>query len=438
MDRVSLDKAFVSAIVQGGQPALKIVREKGVRLDHLEEDSEGRKAYEFILEYATNYGDVPTTTALLGKTGVQLDEVKEPPAFWADEVLNRALHKDLKEGGLELVKHLDEAKPQEALDHLEVMLRAVRQTHRHHRSQLSRVPALWEDVLAYYDKIKAGERGVLTPWKTINEETLGFWPEDLALFVARVGIGKTWLAAILAHHAWKNGNKVLFATTEISKMRIAMRFAALHFGLPYNDIRSAKLNAFVEKKFRDGIKDMLNAEGLYVIGGDFDFRPENYEAALDEIDDHEDTKPDKRLSVFDGAYLLKSEGKNRIERAANAFDELKRIGKRTGWPQVVTMQFNREVKANQAKTTTVEKIALTDVASWNADLIYGMVQTDDMKADKRMIFLPLKTREFVGVELELIWDLDNMKFEELDSGGFDEGDNFDTGIDPNAKEEVPF
>jgi replicative DNA helicase len=437
---VDLDKAFVSAIIEGGYDALKIVRDKGIRADHLEKDSEGLKAYAFLIDYTGSYGEMPTPAALHGKTGIQLEAVAEPAAFFADELLNRALHKDLKEGGIEFTKHLDEARPQEALDHMEVMLRAVRRTHRHHSSQIDRVPALWEDVLAYYDKIKAGERGILTPWPTINEETLGFWPEDLALFVARVGIGKTWCAAMLAHHAWKEGNKVLFATTEISKMRIAMRFCALHFGLPYSAIRRAKLDAFVEKKWRDDIKAMINAEGLYVIGGDFDFRPENFENAVEQVQDEDDSEEGKILSVFDGAYLLRAEGKNRIERAANAFDELKRICKRTAVPNVVTMQFNREVKANQAKTMSVEKIALTDVASWNADLIYGMVQTQDMKADKRMIFQPLKTREFVGEEIEMIWDLDNMKFEELENmGGMGDDTNpFDTGIDPNAEEEAPF
>jgi replicative DNA helicase len=437
---VDLDKAFVFSIIQGGLPALKLAREKGVRPDHLEKDSQGAKAYEFVLEYTANYGGLPTHDLITGKTGIVLDVVKEPAAFFADELLNRALHKDLREGGLEFSKHLDEAKPQEALDHIEVMLRAVRREHRHHASQIDRVPALWEDVLEYYDKIKAGERGILTPWATINEETLGFWPEDLALFVARVGIGKTWCAAMLAHHAWKSGNKVLFATTEISKMRIAMRFCALHFKLPYSDIRRAKLDAFVEAKWREDLKSMLSAEGLYVIGGDFDFRPENFENAVEEVQDEDDSEEGKILSVFDGAYLLKAEGKNRIERAANAFDELKRICKRTAVPNVVTMQFNREVKANQAKTMSVEKIALTDVASWNADLIYGLVQTEDMKADKRMIFQPLKTREYVGEEIEMIWDLDNMKFEELEKhGGMGGDDNpFDTGIDPNAEDEVPF
>ena len=223
-------------------------------------------------------------------------------------------------------------------------------------------------------------------------------------------------------------------------MRIAMRFCALHFGLPYSAIRRAKLDAFVEKKWREDIKAMIKAEGLYVIGGDFDFRPENFENAVEQVQDEDDSEEGKILSVFDGAYLLRAEGKNRIERAANAFDELKRICKRTAVPNVVTMQFNREVKANQAKTMSVEKIALTDVASWNADLIYGMVQTADMKADKRMIFQPLKTREYVGEEIEMIWDLDNMKFEELEKmGGAGDGTNpFDTGIDPNAEEEIPF
>jgi len=293
---------------------------------------------------------------------------------------------------------------------------------------------LWDSELLWDEVVEVQPAGPCKIYDLTVPATSCFVANDVV-------VHNTWCAAILSHKAWVDGNKVLFATTEISKMRIAMRFCALHFNLPYKDVRTAKLDAFVEKKWRDGIQDILTAEGLYVIGGDFDFRPENYENAIEEVQDEEDYEEGKILSVFDGAYLLRTEGKNRIERAANAFDELKRICKRTGVPNVVTMQFNREVKANQAESVSTEKIALTDVASWNADLIYALIQTEDMKSDKRMIFKPLKTREYVGEELEMLWDLDNMKFEELEKegGGYGAEENpFDSGIDPGASDDAPF
>ena len=267
--------------------------------------------------------------------------------------------------------------------------------------------------------------------------------EPSACFLANdVIVHNTWAAAIIAHHAWAvGGHKVLFGTTEISKIRIAMRFAAIHFKLPYREIRLGKLDAFNEKKMRDGIKDIMDAEGLYVIGGDFDFRVESYENAVEEV------APE--LSILDGAYLLKTQGQTRTERAANAFDELKRICKRTKCPSIVTMQFNREVKAGSKATADAGNIALTDVAGWNADLAYGLIQSEDMKKDRRMIFKPLKVREGEGEEFEVNWDIDKVNFTELPKlggggGGADDDDDpfgagvNGTGASSGGSDEVPF
>lgn len=438
---MDLDKALVSAIISEGKQALNQVRDLGVSANHL--DGQGKTLFELIVDHSATYGDLPSVPTIQAKTGIALDIVQEPAAFFAQEVLNRALFLDLKKGADDFSGLMEQAKPQEALDSLETLLRAMRKTHRQGGSgKVEELPKLFKDVEAYYERIKSGERGIETPWPTVNAETLGLWPEDLALIVARVGIGKTWSAAKVGHHAWTGGCHVLFGTTEISKLRIAMRFAALHFNISYRDLRMGTLDAFNEKKFKDGVAEVMDSEGLKVIGGDFDFKVESYEAAV-EATAEDAGEEDKVLAILDGAYLLKVDGHNRIERAANAFDELKRVCKRTSVPNLVTMQFNREVKANVSSSVSAERIALTDVAAWNADLIYGLIQTEDMKADKRMIFKPLKVREGVGEEFEVNWDLDVMNFTELPKVGGNENnddDPFGTGIgdEGGSNTELPF
>jgi replicative DNA helicase len=423
--------ALAASILRDGVDALKVARERGIKPAMLK--GAGRTAYDFIDDYYKQYGDLPSAQIVEAKFGISIPNVKEAADFFARQVLERELQKDLKQGAAQFDQVLQANQPYETLDALEKIVRGIRKAHAITESKAESVPKLWPEVLDHYDRVKAGEKGILTPWPTVNDETLGFWPEDLALFAARMGIGKTWCAAIIAHHAWlEQKKKILFGTTEISKLRIAMRFAAIHFKLPYREIRLGKLDAFNEQRFRDGVKEIMEAEGLYVIGGDFDFRVESYENAVEEV------APD--LSVLDGAYLLKTEGKTRTERAANAFDELKRICKRTSCPNIVTMQFNREVKANVASSVQAEKIALTDVAGWNADLCYGLIQTEDMKKDRRMIFKPLKVREGEGEEFEVNWDIDKVDFSELAKAGDGvvDADPFGAGIGSDDQADVPF
>lgn len=405
---MDLDKAFVSAVIAGGKEALREVRDKGVTLDLLVDD--GKIAFDHLLAYSAQYSDLPSFAVLQIKSGVSLPVVKEPAIFFADELLKRKLYQELQAGSNEFAQLMTSAKPIEALDHLEKMVRGIRRTSTIASARIESIPKMWAKTLAMYDMIKAGKRGILSPWATLNDETLGFWPEDLVLFVARVGVGKTWCAAVLGYHAWIEGKYVLFGTTELSMERIAQRFCALHYKLNYSDFRKGRLGTFEEKKFREGVQEMLNAEGLYTTGGNFDFRVESYEGAVEDVADR--CEPEELLAIIDGAYLLKVEGKTRTERAAHAFDELKRVCKRTKVPNIVTMQFNRDAKAGQASTAAIENIALTDVAAWNTDLAYALSQTEDMKKDRYMAVKPLKVREGSGEEFEVNWDFNMMNFTE--------------------------
>lgn len=287
----------------------------------------------------------------------------------------------------------------------------------------------WWGSHLFWDEVESiSDAGVRKIYDLTVEPTSCFVANDIL-------VHNTWVTVLLTDHFWSEQKKrVLYGTTEVSKLRIAMRFASASLKVPYDDLRLGRLTTYVEDRFQKAIEEICNAEGLGILGGTFDFRVESYEDAIQEF------KPD--VVLLDGAYLLQVSGSNRLERAANAFDELKRICKRTTVPSLVTTQFNREAKANVATTIQVERLALTDVASWNADLIYGLIQTDDMKRDRRMIFKPLKTREGVAEEFECVWDFQEMNFSELPrekaGGGGEADDAFGTGADAESAGEVPF
>jgi KaiC/GvpD/RAD55 family RecA-like ATPase len=427
---MDLDKALVSSLVRDGKGAVMLALENGIKLDYLGGD--GQVALDFVYSYWKQHSDVPTVAMVLGKTGVDLEVVDGTSAFFIDEVLNRHLQRKLQGGVEEAVEFMKARDPKAALDALETLVRASRREIVG-VSKVEGVGPLAQQVKALYERVKAGERGILTPWPTVNEETFGFWPQDLVIFVGRLGKGKSWLAISVTEHAWRNGHKVLFATTEMSKIKIVQRFCAYWMKLPYDDLRKGRLGVFAEKKFYQGVEELLQAEGLDFVGGDFDFSLGSFESAVEESD--------AELTVLDGAYLLKVEGNTRTEKAANAFNELKRMAHRRKIPFFVTSQLNREAKGNMTQKISVDQIALTDVAGWNGDVIYGVVQTEDMKKDSKMGLKPLKLREGMGIEeLELNWNFDMMDFSEIPKDASDAADNdFDTGMgDIDGDPAIPF
>jgi replicative DNA helicase len=443
------DKGLVLAVLRDGKPGLKVARDSIPHKDYLL--GEGQAAYDFVCEYASTQGALPGVQLVQQHTGINLDpdpigkdsDIVAPTSWWVTQIVERRLHTQLQSTASDVTKYLEDKQPLTALDKMEEALRGIRRENLARESKIETLGPLSDAVWKYYMDIKNGKRGILTPWPTVNDATLGFWPQDLGIFVARTGVGKTWATILLALEAWRNGEKTLFATTEISRMRIAMRFLAAAYQLPYNQFRRGKLDMFTEKRFQEQLKEIMDDENLYVAGGNFDFRVSTFSAAIDEID--------PKFVILDGAYLLKVEGKNRTERAATAFDELKRLANAHEVPTVVTTQFNREVKQNIASSAKLESIGLTDVAGWNSDIVYALVQTDDMKRDKEMILKPLKTREGLGLDVKVRWDLDAMVFPELEvmgEGGGGDADEFGTKAepltdvtDPGTKlddDEVPF
>lgn len=431
-------KALVTAILSlpqdEGKKAFERALARGVGPNRLH--GEGLLAFNFLTEYVAKFGAMPIPQQIHGKLGVSLtdtdtfifDDAPPRSADWfIDEVNNQHLHVKIQEGLEQVLRLQGDRQPAQAYTELEKLVVALRSE----QIGLSNVESLFKlgpEIKEFYLKIKEGQRGVLTPWDKVNDITLGFWPEDLILFVARAGVGKTWTAVLLALHAWRTPKpitgeqrRVLFITTEVSRMRIGMRFYAAMERLPYGEFTHGHLDsAFTEPRFFKAVEDLYNAEGLYIIGGDFDFQIESVASAI------ETCKPD--LVILDGVYLLRVQGANRNERMANAFDEMKRLAKRKRVPLVITTQFNREVKKDLAKTVQMESIALSDVGAWNADLIFGLIQDDGMKNEKKMILKALKVREGSGDEVMVNWNFDRMDFSEIVTSGGQGGDADEFGV----------
>ncbi len=425
---MDLGLSFVSALLAEGKPAFRKLTEKGVRSEFL--FGQGKEAFEYVLDHITNYGEMPTAQIVMGKTGIDIPSPDNPFAFYVDTVLDLQLHQKLQDFSKKIADLLNDRKPQEAFKLMEKQVLELR------LQKLGGAPAvsliqLGKSVLENYEDMKAGKRGIPFPWPSVTEATLGMWPGDLILFAARLGIGKTWSLLQVGRTAWDNGARTLIATTEMTQERMAQRFFALKLELQYGDFRRGKLMPLIEKKMYDAIKSMMehDEEKLHIIGGDFDFRIENLAGTVDEL------QPE--VVVLDGAYLIQSEGSNRTEQAANAFNNLKRLANRSKIPFCVSSQFNREVKKNSPNSVQAESIGLTDVAGWNADAAFGLFQTEDMALDKRMGLKPLKVREGKGEEIELIWDIENMRFEELPKAGspMPSVDPFSTGHNSGTSNE---
>ena len=128
-------------------------------------------------------------------------------------------------------------------------------------------------------------------------------------------------------------------------------------------------------------------------------------------------KPD--IVYIDGMYLMDDDQRARDNwlKIGNISRDLKKLAKRTLTPILATVQFNRQADNSKGDASN---IAYGDIAK-DADVILGLFQDEDQFLAKRMTLKVLKQREGQRPEIELDWDLNNMKFSEVS-----EQDEFNT------------
>jgi hypothetical protein len=95
----------------------------------------------------------------------------------------------------------------------------------------------WSDMAAYNKMLN--EQITL-----INDSitaALPFTRENLYLFCAFTGSGKSTVAANISHPLWKQGKKVLIISNEEPKQDVLFRIAALELGYNFNDYKKGKM-----------------------------------------------------------------------------------------------------------------------------------------------------------------------------------------------------
>lgn len=409
---MDIDKEFVRSVIRGGKAAvvaamdrnidreIELGKEKGSYLA-----GDGKKAWEFLRAHFVKYDEVPSVEAIQSSLGIDLGgSMNESHMFFLDEISKRRLFQLQRFGTKGVAEKLEAKDPTAAAEVWTEIHRKIQEEGLTVR-KVESLLGLGKQLIQDYKDAKAGKRGIPTPWPSMDNMTLGWWPEDLILFVGRLGVGKTWSLVICAHRAWMAGHKVLVVSTEMNKMQMARRFFALHLRLPYDEIRRGKLGEFVEGKFFKGVEEIMGADGVNIVAGDFDYSIDNIGSVLS------DTRP--HLLCLDGPYLIKNSGKDRHERVSNNFDDFKKLGKRYLHATITNLQFNRSAKTGQSQTIAADNIGITDVAGWNADAAFGLLQSEEMLANWEMGLKGLKVREGMPSEFKIHWNHGAMDFTEI-------------------------
>ena len=417
---------------------LDLIRERGIRIDMLQPPA--NLVFERIIAHVRDYGKIPHKDTLLEGIGKEMiPDAPEPADYYAKKVFRRAVINAqrplVKKQMLEL-KNFDTADPLKVVEAAKKLITATENEFAMGEGLIVNLKETGEQRFEEYLKLEEfddGVRGIASPWHLLDHEVLGWKPGDLVTVVARLGIGKTWWALIVADHAHKNGSNIGFVSMEMSPEQIALRRDAIRYGIPFSDLIRGELDHVTRDRYKVSLLDEKTAENDWFLAANGRIQTlADLELFI------EQTKVD--LVVVDGIYLMGDLRVPLFERVTNTIRATKKLAMRKQVPVICTTQFNRNVKSNNMRGG-VENIAFADAIGQDSDVVIGLFQNQDMKRTKEMKHRIMKNRNGRPVEFNSVWDIDLMEFHIPRDGDDEIGSNTDNPPERPTNlfdQEIPF
>ena len=392
---------LIAAILETG--SVQSLRQLDERL-FIDEEVE---VFRFVRQHYRRYGVLPAFGTVEEELQVTLPPVDERLPYYLRRVKDRKLFTDVSPLFAQLREALKQNNMDEVRQRIEVMNGHIRGSSIDEDIRDLRQAA--EGVLEAYDiaHLNPGVSGIPAGWPTFDERTGGYQNGDLASWVARMGIGKTYLMLQQAKYAHSVGYNVLVVTMEMTIEQITRRYAGMLAGINPDYIRKGMLSTFAERRLRGYLDSILHAERFNLYAGGFSKKVDDVEMTANEFN------PD--IIFVDGIYLMKSDSANknanRNEKITAVLDDLKKMTITHNRPIVATTQFSRQ-SGKKGNDGSLENIAYTDAIGTHSSLVMGIKEGEAPFQTTRRKLEFLKGREGEHGEVNVNYTFAPMDFGE--------------------------
>lgn len=217
---------LISAVIQTGDHL--VVDEYGIAGDHFHSH---RPEWEWIEQFVFRYRKVPDKATFRSHFPdfplMKTTDVEHAAEEVEKSHLRYLLASTFKEG----TNYLVADDPLESMAFVQASLAGM--NHRTgsrdaHVDALREFNPIFEEARRRVEATQTlGYSGVNWGFDTLNDRTGGLHPGDLAIFAARLGVGKTWFACKVAAESLMRGNRVCFVSLEQPRAQIVFRIHAL-------------------------------------------------------------------------------------------------------------------------------------------------------------------------------------------------------------------
>jgi archaellum biogenesis ATPase FlaH len=395
---LNIDKLIVSKIIQDQD----ITHVADIPSDFIF-DEKYRDAYEYILDYHLEHGEVPTERVMKADCpNILLTPVDEP---WSDliERLEEKYVGGVLDENLALVnEYLQVGDTKQAINALGLAASLVHTVIPNKRDVDATQTG--EERLARYEERRANPGrmvGIPCGYPTIDRATQGFQKGQFIALTGLTKASKSALSMTFAMAAQQAGMRVLYLTYEMTCDEQTNRLDAYRAGFNDNKLNNGDLSHEDMEKLRKGIHTtenlptMVFAEDVMTVTA--------ISAKCDVV------KPD--IVIVDGAYMLEDE-KGEPTGSPQALAHIARGLKILAMRRKICIIGVTQSTPARTKGETLNTDSIMGSRAWShyANVGIGIERTDDVKIRKLRI---LFSRSCTPTDVMLEFDFDTGTFQEI-------------------------
>lgn len=399
---------------------------------------------DYVLQYRQRYKQLPSEEEIardferVDRSVFFCDTVpKAAIGAIYDEIIKQRIRIDVVGFSEELAEKFKKIDGIPLIEYLGETTRELSIRYAKHRNQSYSLSDLVVPLKEDYENIIAGRSsGIPIPFNFIQQDMLGWQPAQMTCFLAKTGVGKTWVL-ILCAAAAAAGNpylfqlpegcaplsqerireltsKTLIVSCEMPALDIARRACSVITRTSFNRLRAGKLSHEEKELYFRAIDKLArpetDGEGLCIgnnvriVGPDVASTPDQVMAQA------EDFEAD--LVLIDGFYYMNGKGDKRWEKVEGNMQQMRLHTLISNRHYILASQFRRDAKALQSSST--DDAAFSVSIGQDTNNMFGIYQPRALKDSRQLDFSSLKQRDgSISMPYRYRWDLYEMIFEEI-------------------------
>lgn len=400
------ERSLVTRIIQTGE--IENVIARGIDEEHFA-DEECQEVYGYAIDHLKKYKGAPSMKAVKEQFPEFDPELTEESIdYLIDKHIVNVKRRMANDAILALAEAAEDDKRAEDIDieflDISRQLATIVPT-----TAVARFSDMHKRIDQYRkDKKEGNQWGIRMGIPALDEKTFGIQPHELIVCAGWQGTGKSTLMQHIGFSGYLQGKKILFVSLEMDRGPLLRKFDTMAVDMSYRELKGLNLPDEAEDRWEKWADD---AEAGRDHGKDI--------IIIDRIGSRTATgvyaetirhKPD--LVIVDYISLLetgRTGSEKHWQQIGQISRELKLNAQTLGIPVIAAAQTNRDSVKEGVK---LETIAFSSAIGMDSDIVLGLMQDEDMRAEEKMEVVMVKNRDGAPGKALMDWKIDSMQFGE--------------------------